>query len=93
MEIKISIKLITSMIMHFLFFQPAFGWDGAVTGRVLQIDVPEAEGYGFRVKLGGEPELCGNTRTWAYLNKSSSNYDTYVGVFLSAKMAKKAVSA
>jgi len=62
-------------------------WDGTFTGKIFQIHVTGAENYGFRVVLEGRPALCGNNNNWAYVNKSNSNYETYVSVLLSAKLA------
>lgn len=75
--------------------QPVVAWDGTVSGKIILIDVTQAENSGFRVILEGSPELCANNSSspdWAYLNKSLSNYETYVSVFLSANLAGRTVT-
>lgn len=66
-------------------------WDGSVEGKINSIDVAPGENYGFRVTLINAPKLCRNNHVWAYLNESDSNYQTFVSVLLSAKMADKQV--
>jgi len=66
-------------------------WDGSVTGEIKTIEVTAGENYGFRVILTGNPQLCGNSHTWAYIKESDSNYQTYVSVLLAAKMGNKKV--
>ena len=66
-------------------------WDGNVSGLVSQIEVTDGTNYGFRVYLSGNPKLCENDHSWAYLNNSDSNYNTYVAVLLAAKAAKQTV--
>lgn len=66
-------------------------WDGSVEGKIQNIDVAPGENYGFRLSLQNSPKLCGNDHTWAYLNKSDSNYETFVSVLLAAKMAERSV--
>jgi len=66
-------------------------WDGITSGQIHSINVTSGENYGFRVTLSGAPKLCGNTHSWAYLNESQSNYQTFVSVILAAKMSNKQV--
>lgn len=76
------------IICIFIFFSlHSFAWDGQVSGKVIRIDVAGGQNYGFRVYLDGLPKLCGNNHTWAYLNDTDSNYQTYVAVLLAAKAA------
>jgi hypothetical protein len=65
-------------------WSPAFAWDGAVTGKITQLDVAEGGNYDFRVTLEGYPALCANGPNWAYLNASHSNYQAYVSAMLLA---------
>jgi hypothetical protein len=67
-------------------------WDGHVSGKIGSIDVTSGNNYDLRVTLVNGPKLCGNGNTWAYLNNSDSNYQTYVSVLLAAKMAEKNVT-
>jgi hypothetical protein len=67
-------------------------WDGILAGKINAIDVAPGQNYGFRVSLINAPKLCGNNHTWAYLNESDSNYQTFVSVLLAAKMADKQVT-
>lgn len=69
-----------------------FAWDGTASGKISNIDVAPGNNYGFRVTLEGAPSLCGNTHTWAYLNDTDSNYQTFVSVLLAAKAAKMTVT-
>ncbi|WP_419237719.1 hypothetical protein ACN08P_09010 [Photobacterium leiognathi subsp. mandapamensis] len=66
-------------------------WSGSVVGSIANIDVAPGENYGFRVSLIGQPPLCGNQHTWAYLQESDSNYHTFVSVILAAKMSDKKI--
>ncbi len=67
-------------------------WDGTESGQVHSVNVASGENYGFRVTLSGAPKLCGNAHSWAYLNESQSNYQTFVSVLLAAKMSDKRVT-
>lgn len=69
----------------------AKAWDGTTAGKINTIDVTGGTNYGFRVSLEGGPALCGNAHTWAFLNETDSNYQTYVSVLLAAKAAKMTV--
>lgn len=82
--------LISSLI---LFSGDVFSsWDGSSRGLVSLVQITAADNYGFRVNLDGSPALCGNSNTWAYLNGSDSNYDTYVSLLTAAKFAKNEVT-
>ena len=82
------------LVFSFLSLQTFASWDGIATGTVKQIDVTTEENLGFRVYLkdtnGGNVIHCG-THDMAYLNKSSSNYETYVSLLLAAKMSQTSV--
>lgn len=78
-------------LLTFLSFS-SFAWDGVVSGNIASIDVTAGNNYGFRVALEGAPALCGNSHTWAFLNESDSNYQTFVSVLLAAKAAKQNVT-
>ncbi len=67
-------------------------WGGSNRGEISLIEVTAEHNFGYRVHLKGSPQLCGNTNTFAYLNKSDSNYDTYVSVLTAAKFAKTEVT-
>ena len=68
-------------------------WDGTNSGKIHGIDVAApGDNYGFRISLDdGTTKMCGNNHTWAYLNETDSNYQTFVSVLLAAKMAEKSV--
>jgi hypothetical protein len=56
---------------------PALAWDGAVTGKIAQLDVSAAgENYGFRVTLVGTPTMCTGGAGWVtvYTTKDANNY-------------------
>jgi len=80
-------------IFLLVFFCPSVwaSWAGVTTGKINSISVAAGNNYGFRIAIAGAPKLCGNEHTWAYLNESHSNYNTYVSVLLAAKMADKEV--
>jgi hypothetical protein len=80
-----------TLVLLFCSFT-ALAWDGAVAGKVAVIDVTGGDNYGFRISLEGNPSLCGNGNTWAYINQSDSNYQTYAAVLLAAKLAQKDVT-
>lgn len=78
--------------LSFVMIVPrAYAWDGIVKGLINSIDVTDADNYGFRITLTQGEKFCGTT-TWAFINKSDSNYETYVSVLLTAKMSGKAVT-
>ncbi|GEM77540.1 hypothetical protein [Vibrio sagamiensis] len=70
----------------------ANAWHGDVRGNISNIHVTNGENFGFRVILEGNKPLCGNEHTWAYLNESDSNYETYVSVLLAARLADRPVT-
>ena len=95
-EVSMNIFRIAIMLFFCASSELAFSWDGSVVGKIAQIDVASAENYGFRVTLkpssdGTKNSICGN-HTWGYLNKSSSNYETFVSVLLAAKMSQGTVT-
>ena len=86
-------KFILKFFMGLIFFSnQAVAWDGVASGKINLIQVTDSENYGLRVSLVNSSALCGNKHTWAYVNKSTSNYQTYVSVLLAAKMAGKSVT-
>jgi hypothetical protein len=85
-------KNIVLLSLFFISLNALAAWDGTVVGKIKDVHVTSAENYGYRVVLDGSPKLCGNNHTWAYLNKSDSNYETYVSVLLAAKFAKTNVT-
>lgn len=75
--------------LSFLMMAPSsYAWDGTVTGYINTIDVADAENQGFRITFTQGEKFCGTT-TWAFINKSDSNYETYVSVLLAAKISGK----
>ncbi|KLN65645.1 hypothetical protein [Vibrio sp. VPAP30] len=80
-------KILSCLVLSAAVFSSnLFAWDGVQKGKLGQIDVADEENFGFRVTLASGITLCGNHQ-WAYLNKSHSNYETYVSAILSAKFA------
>lgn len=83
---------ILPVILSFLSITPySYAWDGTVTGYINTIEVTDAENYAFRITFTTGEKFCGNS-TWAYINKSDSNYETYVSALLTAKMARQPVT-
>ncbi len=81
------------MSLFFMFsLQAAASWDGATRGEIIAIEVTAESNYAFRVWLKGSSGLCGNDNKWAYLNKSDSNYETYVTLLTAAKFSKTEVT-
>lgn len=70
----------------------ASAWDGIIVGKIASIDVTAGNNYGFRVSLEGSPAICGNAHTWAFLNETDSNYQTFVSVLLTAKVSKQNIT-
>lgn len=66
-------------------------WDGSIAGKIAAIDVTDNNNYDFRVTLEGAKKPCGNDNTWAYLNHTDSNYNTYISVLLAAHLAGKEI--
>ena len=69
-----------------------FAWDGSNNGTIAQIEITEGGNYGLRIFLTGNPAMCGNTNTWAYLEPTDSNYNGYLAVLLMAKVQATPVS-
>ena len=83
------------LFISVLFSVNAISWDGVASGKVEVIDITAESNLGFRVTLiasNNEFVTQCNSLTWAYLNKSSSNYQAYVSVLLAAKMAQTATT-
>lgn len=87
----LSVKKINVLVFSAFMSMSCLAWDGVTTGKINTIDVTNAEDFGFRITFTNGEKFCGS-QTWAFLNKSDSNYDTYVSVLLAAKMAEKTVS-
>jgi len=90
-SMKNIFKFISFLSLMLLSSHSVAAWDGTLLGKINSIDVAPGQNYGFRISLVGFPKICGNDNTWAYLNESDSNYNTYVSVLLAAKMADKNV--
>lgn len=69
----------------------SLAWDGVAKDRIGSIQVTEANNAAFRIGFESGKTFCG-THTWSYLNKTDSNYETYVSVLLAAKMSGKEVT-
>lgn len=68
---------------------PAYAWDGIFSGKIIHVEVDNANNAGFRVTLEGAPVMCGEgTAQWAYINKSHDNYEVMVTVMTSAWLSK-----
>ena len=61
------------------------------TGYISQLDVSTANNLAFRVYLKEVPFECGSGSSFAYINESDSNYQTFVSVLLAARMSKSKV--
>ena len=70
--------------------QPAAAWDGAVSGKIVGLDVTGGGNYDFRVYLDSGA-TCGNGNNWAYVNKSYDNYDAMVSMMTLAFASNKNV--
>lgn len=70
----------------------SFAWDGTANGKIGLIEVETGSAYSFRVWLDNDQALCGNTNKWAYVSYENPNYQAYVSVLLSAKIAEKQVT-
>lgn len=72
----------------------AQAWDGVVNGTITRIDVSSGgDDYGFRVYLSPGQAMCtGSTADWAFINKSTSNYEASVAMLNSAFLAGKPVT-
>ena len=79
------------LVLTTLLSLNSFSWDGVDKDRIGSIQVTAAENAGFRVGFESGKVFC-DTHTWAYLNKSDSNYETYVSVLLAAKMSGQEVT-
>lgn len=72
---------------------PALAWDGAVTGKVAQIDLAEGgTNFGFRVTLENNPLLCTGGSDWAYINSTSTNYQAIASALMLAYSSGKPVT-
>lgn len=88
---KRMVALLLVSLSSFMMVPQSYAWDGTVTGVINTIDVTDAENFGFRITFTQGEKFCG-TNTWAFINKSDSNYETYVSVLLAAKMSGKALT-
>lgn len=70
---------------------PSYAWDGAVSGKIVGVDVTAGENYDLRVYLDSGA-LCGNANTWAYVNRSNPNYEAYVSMVTYAFASGKNVT-
>ena len=71
---------------------PALAWDGAITGKILRLDVTDPGNFSFRVILVGEPSMCSGGDNFAWLYTVDGNYDGYVSTLTSAFLAGKTVT-
>ena len=81
------ISQIFAVMVTLMLSTSAYSADGTVTGYIDRIDDTGGTNYAFRIRLEGDPPMCGNANKWAYVNESDSNYQTYVSTLLAAKMA------
>ena len=80
-------------ILFITFSHSVIAWDGTESGKVAVLQVTHESNFAFRVTLDTLKPMCGSdTHTWAYLNKSDSNYETYVSALLAAKFAQTPVT-
>ncbi len=71
---------------------PVLAWDGAVTGKVIQIDIePSGTNYGFRVYFHSLPTMCTAGPSWAYLNSTEPNYQAIASALMLAYSSGKSV--
>ena len=70
-----------------LLTQPAFAWDGAVSGKIAALDTTGGSNFGFRIYFTAGQVMCAGGPTWAYLNDTDSNYKVYVAQLMMAKLA------
>ena len=61
------------------------------TGLIRQIDVSVSDNRNFRVFLKDVPFECGSGETYAYIDNTANNFDTFLSVILAAKMANKPI--
>ncbi|WP_086932900.1 hypothetical protein [Agarilytica rhodophyticola] len=80
------------LLVALFSFSSYASWDGSTRGEVVAIEVTAESNYAFRIHLKNAPALCGNANTWAFLNKSDSNYETYVSLLTAAKFAQAEVT-
>ncbi|USH03731.1 hypothetical protein K6Q96_06985 [Grimontia kaedaensis] len=85
------LKRIFITFMFAIISPPLFAWDAVKSGKILDMHVTGGGNYDLRVVLQGRPKLCGNNNDWAYINESDANYQSYLSVLLSAKVADRTV--
>jgi len=84
--------LTTFIVALFLFSARLWAWDGVTTGYIGSIEVTGAENFAFRIHMDDEATFCG-TADWAYIDKSSDNYEAYVNALLTAKSTNSLIRA
>jgi len=85
-------KTVITFLLAFSISLTASAWDGWETGVLNSVEVTAAENYGFRVGFRGNPAMCGSgSPSWAYVNKSNDNYQTYVSTLLAVALSGKRV--
>jgi len=72
---------------------PFYSVDGVISELHFGTTVARGtDSHSFRVVLTGEPKMCKNAWTYAYLNDSDKNYQAIVDALLSAKASKATVT-
>jgi hypothetical protein len=79
MDVSKSIRKVTicAAVAALILSSPSYAWDGAVSGKIIEVHVTAGENYDFRIYLDSGA-MCGNVHAWAYVNKSNPNYEAYV---------------
>jgi hypothetical protein len=88
---KVYMRLGLLVVILLMFSIKVFPWDNSVFGFISAIDVTGGNNYSLRVSLKDGQKICGE-HTWAYLNESDDNYQSYLSVILAAKMADKKIT-
>lgn len=68
-------------------------WDASLTGKIKSVEATSAEPQGFRVRLEGETQMCGEASApWAFVNKAFDNYEVMVSTLTAAWLTGKSVT-
>ncbi|MEZ0390589.1 MAG: hypothetical protein ACAH59_00110 [Pseudobdellovibrionaceae bacterium] len=81
-----------TFMMAALVSASSFAWDGTNAGKKISTVELTTSSYNFRIRLEGNPTLCGTTATWAYMNEADVNYKSVVAAALSAKALNQTIN-
>lgn len=75
------------------FVPKSFAQDIAVSGKITSIHVVKnGENFGYRVYIENKPACGADSPTWAYINKSASNYEAIIATLTTLHISNRSVT-